>query len=142
MHCHEGNSLWKAFFSFSTYIFVHIWIVSAALGPGPDTRHVEMCLRVLITLRKMVNIKVFYKKVYNHLNIYTHTQIYIYSYIRIYFYNMAIEKSCNYVSNYFIINHAGSGDANNKACGSCFPPPGFFSLFLRLFSLFFADIHH
>lgn len=55
----------------------------------------------------MVNIKVFYKKVYNHLDIYTNTQIYIFIYMYIPFYNMAIEKSFNYVSNYLIINHVG-----------------------------------
>lgn len=43
-----------------------------------------MCQRVLKTLRRMVNIKVFYKKVYNHLDIYTNTQIYIHIYVYIY----------------------------------------------------------
>lgn len=46
--------------------------------------YVEMYQRVLKTLRKMVNIKVFYKKVYNHLDIYTNTQIYIYIFIYMY----------------------------------------------------------
>lgn len=45
--------------------------------------YVEMN-RVLKTLRKMVNIKFFYKKVYNDLDIYTNTQIYIYIFIYMY----------------------------------------------------------
>lgn len=53
------------------------------LGPRPSGQryYVEMCQRVLKTLRRMVNIKVFYKKVYNHLDIYTNTQIYIHIYV-------------------------------------------------------------
>lgn len=39
----------------------------------------------------MVNINVFYKKVYNHLDIYTNTQIYIHIYVYS-IYIMAIEK--------------------------------------------------
>lgn len=51
----------------------------------------------------MVNIKVFYKKVYNHLNIYTNTQIYIHMYIYLYtFYNMAVLKKV-----VIIIKHIG-----------------------------------
>lgn len=56
------------------------------LGPRPSGQqyYVEMCQRVFKTLRRMVNIKVFYKKVYNHLDIYTNTQIYIHIYIYVY----------------------------------------------------------
>lgn len=75
----------------------------------------------------MINIKVFYKKVYNHLDIYTNTQIYIHIYMYILFYNMAIEKSFNYVSNHLIINHIelerrGVEMVIIKASG-CFAPP-------------------
>lgn len=69
---------------------------SIDLGPRPigQRHYVEMCQRVLKTLRRMININVFYKKVYNHLDIYTNTQIYIFIYMYIVFFNnMAIEKS-------------------------------------------------
>lgn len=113
LHYNEGNSLWKAFFLFLKLIylffFTYLDLESTGPGPGPEgRRRAEMCRRVFKTLRKMVNIKVFYKKVYNHLNIYTNTQIYIYIFIYTYIlYNMAIEKR-NYVSNHLIINHIGS----------------------------------
>lgn len=71
--------LFSLFFKFLDLFLYIFGSESAALGPRADGR-VEMCRRVLKTLRKMVNIKVFYKKVYNHLNIYTNTQIYIFIY--------------------------------------------------------------
>lgn len=118
LHSDKGNSLWNFFFwTFSLYLD----LLSIDLGPRPSGQqysYVEMCQRVLKTLRRMVNIKVFYKKVYKHLDIYTNTQIYIFIYMYIPFYNMAIEKSFNYVSNYLIINHIGlerSWDSNNKS---------------------------
>lgn len=109
LHSDEGNSLWKDFFFTFFFFFLFLDSLSIDLGPRPSGQryyYVEMCQRVLKTLRRMVNIKVFYKKVYNHLDIYTNTQIYIHIYVYT-FYNMAIEKSFNYVSNYFIINHIG-----------------------------------
>lgn len=97
-------------------------LLPADLGPRPGRQHFYIYLYmlkcVLKTLRRMINIKVFYKKVYNHLAIYTNTQIYIFIYMYIFFYNMAIEKSCNYVSNYLIINHVGLErrlNSNNKS---------------------------
>lgn len=121
LHSDEGNSLWKDFFlNFFFSFFLFLDSLSIDLGPRPSGQryyYVEMCQRVLKTLRRMVNIKVFYKKVYNHLDIYTNTQIYIHIYVYT-FYNMAIEKSFNYVSNYFIINHIGlerSWNSNNKS---------------------------
>lgn len=66
------------------YIFFYLDSLSIDLGPRPSRQryyYVEMCQRVLKTLRRMVNIKVFYKKVYNHLDIYTNTQIYIHIYV-------------------------------------------------------------
>lgn len=73
----EGVSLWK------DGLFLDS--LSIDLGPRPSGQQyyysVEMCDRVLKTLRRMVNIKVFYKKVYNHLDIYTNTQIYIHIYV-------------------------------------------------------------
>lgn len=107
LHSDKGNSLWNFFF---LNIFFLFGLLSIDLGPRPSGQqysYVEMCQRVLKTLRRMVNIKVFYKKVYKHLDIYTNTQIYIFIYMYIPFYNMAIEKSFNYVSNYLIINHIG-----------------------------------
>lgn len=96
------------FFLFFHYCY-YLDLLPIDLGPrssGQRYYYVEMYQRVLKTLRRMVNIKVFYKKVYNHLDIYTtHKYIFIYMYIP--FYNMAIEKSCNYVSNYLIMNHVG-----------------------------------
>lgn len=76
----------EGFFLFLKVIYLSFFYIfgSGAAGPGPGAggrRRVEMCRRVLKTLRKMVNIKVFYKKVYNHLNIYTNTQIYIHIYV-------------------------------------------------------------
>lgn len=44
------------------------------------------------TLRRMVNINVFYKKVYNHLDIYTNTQIYIFIYMYIAFIIWLLKK--------------------------------------------------
>lgn len=109
LHSDEGNSLWKFFFLFCYYCYYYLDLLPIDLGPrssGQRYYYVEMYQRVLKTLRRMVNIKVFYKKVYNHLDIYTtHKYIFIYMYIP--FYNMAIEKSCNYVSNYLIMNHVG-----------------------------------
>jgi len=67
----------------SFFFFLFIWIHFPLTA---DSGYVEMCRRVLKTLRRMINIKVFYKKVYNHLDIYTNTQIYIYIYIYIYVY--------------------------------------------------------
>lgn len=120
--------------SFFTYLDL------ASVGPGPGAegrRRVEMCRRVLKTLRKMVNIKVFYKKVYNHLNIYTNTQIYIHIYV----YTSIIWLLKKVVITSVIIdNKPHRIDSNNKACGSCFPPR--FFLFLRLFLFFFADSRH
>lgn len=116
LHSDEGHSLWKVFF-----FFFFLDSLPFDLGPRPSGQqyyYVEMCQRVLKTLRRMVNIKVFYKKVYNHLDIYTNTQIYIHIYMYIPFYNMAIEKSFNYVSNYLIINHIGlerSWNSNSKS---------------------------
>lgn len=75
----EGVSLWKDVF------FFFLDLLSIDLGPRPSGQQyyysVEMCQRVLKTQRRMVNIKVFYKKVYNHLDIYTNTQIYIHIYV-------------------------------------------------------------
>lgn len=105
-------------FPLEGFFFLIIWM-PADLGPRPGRQHfyIYVCWNVLKTLRRMINIKVFYKKVYNHLDIYTNTQIYIHIYVYI-FYNMAIEKSCNYVSNYLIINHIGLErrlNSNNKS---------------------------
>lgn len=86
-------SLWKDFFVH----FLDLNTLSTDLGPRPSDNgvylyiylyHVEMCSQ---TLRRMVNINVFYKKVYNHLDIYTNTQIYIHIYVYS-IYIMAIEK--------------------------------------------------
>lgn len=112
LHRDSGNSLWTDGFCFFVFVFPFCFFdsLSIDLGPRPSGQqyYVEMCQRVLKTLRRMVNIKVFYKKVYNNLDIYTNTQIYIFIYMYIPFhYNMAIEKSCNYVSNHLIINHVG-----------------------------------
>lgn len=85
-------------FPFGKFFFVHFLDLNTSstdLGPRPSDNgiyiylyNVEMCSQ---TLRRMVNINVFYKKVYNHLDIYTNTQIYIHIYVYS-FYNMAIEK--------------------------------------------------
>lgn len=50
-------------------------------------------LKYFENTKEMVNIKVFNKKVYNHLHIYTNTQIYINVYIYVYtFITMAVLK--------------------------------------------------
>lgn len=117
LHCDEGIPFGRFFF------FNYLDLLPADLGPRPGRQHfyiyIYVCMLkcVLKTLRRMINIKVFYKKLYNHLDIYTNTQIYIHIYVYI-FYNMAIEKSCNYVSNYLIINHIGLErrlNSNNKS---------------------------
>lgn len=113
LHSDEGNSLWKVFF---LNFFLFGFVVHRPRILEVDSGIMLQCISVLKTLRRMVNIKVFYKKVYNHLDIYTNTQIYIFIYMYIPFYNMAIEKRFNYVSNYLIINHIGlERSCNNKS---------------------------
>lgn len=88
----------RIFFFFFLHFFSFFGLGFVVLRPrtprpsGQRYYNVEMCHRVLKTLRRMVNIKVFYKKVYNHLDIYTNTQIYIHIYMYIPFYNMAVLK--------------------------------------------------
>lgn len=119
----KGIALWRGYSLWKVFFFNYLDLLPADLGPRPGRQHfyiyIYVCMLkcVLKTLRRMINIKVFYKKLYNHLDIYTNTQIYIHIYVYI-FYNMAIEKSCNYVSNYLIINHIGLErrlNCNNKS---------------------------
>lgn len=87
-----GSCFFLKFVLFFLFFFLDSLPIDLKPRPSGQQYYVEICQRVLKTLRRMVNINVFYKKVYNHLDIYTNTQIYIHIYMYIAFYNMAIEK--------------------------------------------------